>query len=122
MPVPHPEHDKRSSLRHGTYRRNDEECYLCGEQRQDREHSSGTSRPVAQTARNKFAHNALTVNEETNQVEIGRATARGSLKTTIEKVVPEDISEATAKIHDAMCALHTLVTGHELKPMWERDE
>lgn len=74
----------------------------------------------AQKARNKFAHNAITTNEETGEVTVSYATARGTLKTTTENVKLEAIVEATAKIHEAMCALHTLVTGRELKPLWDR--
>jgi len=75
---------------------------------------------AAQKARNKFAHNAIITDKDTGKVTVSFATARGSLKTTVEVVNIADIKEATAKIHEAMCALHTLVTGRELKPMWER--
>lgn len=61
------------------------------------------------------------MHEETGEVFLVTATARGSLKTTVETVNVSDIREATAKIHEAMCARHTLVTGHELKPIWERE-
>lgn len=74
----------------------------------------------AQKARNKFTHNAITTNQETGEVTVSYATARGTLKTATENVKLEAIVEATAKIHEAMCALHTLVTGRELKPLWER--
>jgi hypothetical protein len=76
---------------------------------------------TAQKARNKFAHNAIVTNEETGEVGLSYASARGgSLKTTIETVKLEAIKDATGKIHEAMCALHTLVTGRELKPIWSR--
>ena len=74
----------------------------------------------AQKIRNKFAHNAITLNEGSSDVTLGRATARGTLKTASEVVKLEDIKEATAKIHEAMCSLQTLLTGKELKPIWER--
>lgn len=76
---------------------------------------------AAQKARNRLAHNTITMLEETGEVFLATATARGSLKTTVETVNLSDIRDATAKIHEAMCALHTLVTGHELKPIWERE-
>jgi len=75
---------------------------------------------AAQKARNKYAHNAVTAHEDTGEVSVSHATARGTLKTTTEQVNLADIKEATAKIHEAMCALHTLVTGREVKPLWER--
>lgn len=75
---------------------------------------------AAQKARNKYAHNAVVAREETGEVTVSFATARGALKTTIEPVRVSDIKEATAKIHEAICALHTLVTGKAVKPLWER--
>lgn len=75
---------------------------------------------AAQKSRNKYAHNALVMDPELGQVTISYASARGSLKTKVEIVRIQDIREATAKIHEAMCSLHTLVTGHELKPLWDR--
>jgi len=75
----------------------------------------------AQKSRNKYAHNAVVTNDQTGQVEVSFASARGALKTSVEIVHLNDIKEVTAKIHEAMCALHSLVTGHEIKPMWERD-
>ena len=75
----------------------------------------------AQRSRNKYAHNAVVTNDETGQVEVSFASARGTLKTSVEIVHVNDIKEVTAKIHEAMCTLHSLVTGHPIKPMWERD-
>lgn len=76
---------------------------------------------TAQKSRNKYAHNALVMDPERGQVIISYSSARGSLKTKVEAVHLQDIREATAKIHEAMCSLHTLVTGQEVKPLWERD-
>lgn len=76
----------------------------------------------AQMARNKFAHNAITLHGDSSQVMMGIASARGTLKTGTEIVQIDDIKEATAKIHEAMCALYALVTGNEINPIWERDE
>ncbi len=75
---------------------------------------------AAQRVRNKYAHNAVITNDETGQVQVSFVSARGKLKTTIENVQLADIKEATAKIHEAMCDLHTLVTGSEIKPIWDR--
>jgi hypothetical protein len=75
----------------------------------------------AQKSRNKFAHNSIYKDQETGKVQITYASARGSFKAKIEAVNLNDIKEVTAKIHEASCALHSLITGKELKPMWERD-
>ncbi|ALS66595.1 MULTISPECIES: hypothetical protein [Pandoraea] len=74
---------------------------------------------AAQSARNKYAHNALTVNDD-GQVTISYMSARGVLKTSVELVRLADIKEATAKVHEASVALYALVTNSDLKPMWER--
>lgn len=75
----------------------------------------------AQKARNKYAHNAITTDQKTGKVMLSYASSRGgSLKTTVEEVKLHSIKEVTVKIHEAMCALHTLVTGKEIKPIWER--
>jgi len=75
----------------------------------------------AQKSRNKYAHNAVVTNDETGRVEISFASARGTLKTSVETVHLNDIKEASAKIHEATCALHSIVTGHQIKPVWARD-
>lgn len=75
---------------------------------------------AAQKSRNKYAHNAATFNEESGRVELCYASARGTLKLHTETVHLSDIKEASAKIHEALCSLHTLVTGKKLLPIWER--
>ncbi len=75
---------------------------------------------AAQKSRNKYAHNAITIDEETNEVITNSYSSRGSLKLNTEVVKIEYIQEATAKIHIAMCSLHTLITQKDMKPVWER--
>jgi len=75
---------------------------------------------AAQKARNKFAHNSIYRNEDTGKIETVYATARGSLKLHAEIVELNDLKEVTAKIHEATCSLYELVTGKEMKPLWER--
>lgn len=75
---------------------------------------------AAQKARNMFAHNGIVADEETGEVILSYASARGTLKMSVEAIKVEQIMDATAKVHEAMCALHTLLTGKVLKPIWER--
>ena len=75
----------------------------------------------AQTKRNKYMHNGIFYNEDTKRVEMAYLTARGKLKTTIEAVTVADLQDVSATIHEAMCALHELVTRKHIKPIWERD-
>ncbi|WP_158898707.1 hypothetical protein [Burkholderia sp. L27(2015)] len=74
---------------------------------------------AAQGGRNKYAHNAMSL-DENNEVHIAFLSARGAIKTTVEQVRINEIKEVTAKIHDALCALQTLITNKETKPMWAR--
>ena len=76
---------------------------------------------AAQKARNGFAHNGMSMNEETGRVETMRMSARGVLKTEVREVKVSDLRDATAKVHIASCALYSLVEGKEVKPIWERD-
>ena len=69
---------------------------------------------AAPKGRNKFAHNGLTLNEETGAVQVSYLSARGALKTKVEVVRVNDIKEVSAKIHEAMCALLSLISGYEL--------
>lgn len=73
---------------------------------------------AAQKARNKYAHNAISKDDDGNLV-VSNASARGTLKLSVEIVRINDIKEATAKIHEAGVALHNLVTGANVRPLWE---
>ncbi|VBG63372.1 hypothetical protein [Burkholderia pseudomallei] len=74
---------------------------------------------AAQAGRNKYAHNALSLDED-GLVHIAYMSARGTFKTNVEIVRVADIKEVTAKIHEAAVALHGLITNTATKPMWER--
>ena len=74
---------------------------------------------AAQGGRNKYAHNALSQDEQ-GEVSIAFMSARGTLKTTVEPVRVAEIREVTAKIHEALCALEGLIVNRAVKPMWER--
>ncbi|MCA8287598.1 hypothetical protein [Burkholderia vietnamiensis] len=74
---------------------------------------------AAQAGRNKYAHNALSLDED-GLVHIAYMSARGTFKTTVEIVRVAEIKEVTAKIHEATVALHGLITNTAVKPMWER--
>ena len=75
---------------------------------------------AAQKARNKFSHNGLTYDEETEKVSVTYATARGSLRLHMDVVHLADIKEASAKIHESLISLHALVTGVRYEPIWAR--
>ncbi len=74
----------------------------------------------AQKGRNKFMHSNLGCDPDSGKVQLSSMSARGSLKTTIETVYIKELVEISAVTHEATCALHTIITGHEIKPLWEQ--
>ncbi len=98
---------------------------LCVQKSFDFPHLAGYESVVkkieaAQKVRNKYSHNSVFLNEETGQMQTSSFSSRGTLKLNIEEVKIQDIQEASAKIHEAICALHTLITQKEVKPIWDR--
>lgn len=75
----------------------------------------------AQKARNKFAHNSIHFNEETTKMNLSTYSSRGKLKLNVEVVELSDVQEVSAKIHEALCSLHLLITQKEIKPVWDRN-
>jgi hypothetical protein len=73
----------------------------------------------AQRNRNRFMHNALSLNHETNRLELAVGSARGKLKTAVESVDLNDIKRAAMLAHTALLSLHSLVTQKSYPPMWE---
>lgn len=98
---------------------------LCEQLAPEHKHLAGYPETIkllkaAQKARNKLAHNGLSYDENAKEVGITYATARGSLKLHMETVRLADVQEASAKVHEAHVALHTLITGKRLEPVWAR--
>lgn len=75
----------------------------------------------AQKGRNKYMHNIMGFDVETGKVALSSMSARGKLKTNVEAVSLQQLKEVSAVIHEATCALHSLVTQNEIKPIWERN-
>ncbi len=63
----------------------------------------------------------MSFNSETNRIEMVSFSARGSMKMSVKPVYLNELKEVTAKIHEAMCMLYSIILGKELPPMWERD-
>jgi len=74
----------------------------------------------AQKLRNRYAHNGMSLNPDTNKVEMPVGSARGSLKVAVEMVDVSDIRRAVISIDEAQCALYKLVLGVEVAPVWKR--
>lgn len=75
----------------------------------------------SQKGRNKFMHSSLGFDPDTGKVHLSAMSARGKLKTTVEIVYIKELIEISAVTHEATCALHTIITGNEIKPLWERN-
>ena len=76
---------------------------------------------AAQKKRNRFMHNGISHQPETNQFVLASGSARGKLKTSVDPVTPEDIRIAAEEVHLAMLALYKLVLQVSLKPRWAKD-
>lgn len=75
---------------------------------------------TAQTARNRYIHNGMHMDEQTASVHMAVGSARGTLKVSVDTVGIADIREAAIAIHEAMRALYKLVPGRSIPPIWER--
>ena len=73
----------------------------------------------AQKSRNRYLHNGMSLNEETGNVEMVIASARGKLKTAVEIVTIDVLKSIPVEINSALRSLHYLVTGKQIPPIWE---
>ncbi len=74
----------------------------------------------AQTARNRFVHHTMGVNQDTGKAQMAIGSARGILKVAVEDIDLADIRRAAMTIHEAMLALYKLVLRRAIAPVWER--
>jgi hypothetical protein len=74
----------------------------------------------AQKRRNRFMHTAMSENPDTGDIEMGIGSARGTLKTSIEKVRIADIRRAVIETSEAMAALYKLVLQRDVEPAWKQ--
>ncbi len=74
----------------------------------------------AQKARNKYMHNGIIFNPTTGNTEMPQMSARGKLKTQVEKVEIADIKRATMEIDEAQVSLYKLILGVDMEPTWKR--
>lgn len=75
----------------------------------------------AQKGRNKFIHSSFSCDPDTGKVQLAAMSARGTLRTTVHAVYIKELISVSAVTHEASCALHTIITGKEIKPLWERN-
>ncbi|MGD8419788.1 MAG: hypothetical protein PVJ78_05115, partial [Gammaproteobacteria bacterium] len=73
---------------------------------------------VAQRPRNKFVHDSLVSSEDGDYLELPVATARGKLKTDVQKVKLTHSKRTTVGISTARRALYKVVFQKDLPPPW----
>jgi hypothetical protein len=98
---------------------------LCEELKSEHPHLSSHKEVVAklksaQTARNRYAHNGIVHDPETDAYVLPQASARGKVKFTIEPLTVQEVHNAAKEVHLAMLSLYKLVLKREMKPVWER--
>ena len=74
----------------------------------------------AQKERNKFVHNSIGPDEQSAEIVMASGSARGSLKTQVQKIRVSDIRRATIAIHEAQLSLYKLVFERDIEPVWEK--
>ncbi len=75
----------------------------------------------AQKRRNRYIHNGITYNKETQQYEMPQGSARGKLKTRVEAVTKTDLKRAIIAIDEANRSLYKLILQKELPPAWQKN-
>lgn len=75
---------------------------------------------AAQTLRNRFLHNGLSLDEASGEVGIALGSARGTLKVGVHKITLADVRRCTIAVHEAQLALYKLVLGRDISPIWTR--
>lgn len=75
----------------------------------------------AQSNRNKYAHNGVTFDSETNQYVLSQGSARGKVKFSVEAVTVDDIHKVSKEIHEAQLSLYELVLKRQITPVWNRE-
>jgi len=73
----------------------------------------------AQKARNRFVHNGAFFDEETGSYRMAVGSARGTIKTRVDRVSIEDVKRACVQIDEANRAFYKLVLKRALPPAWQ---
>ena len=71
----------------------------------------------AQKTRNKYAHSAMYLDQETGEIVILQASSRGKLKTSIGTFDITDIKMGIIEIYEAQAALYKIIMGKDLPPV-----
>lgn len=75
---------------------------------------------AAQKGRNRFLHNPISKNLETQKFELVIGSARGKVKTSVAELSLMDIRRVSIDIDKANCELYRLVLGVKLPTILER--
>jgi hypothetical protein len=77
---------------------------------------------TAQKLRNRYMHDAMGKDEASGKVNIGSASARGTLKFSNADVKLVDLRRVSMAIHQALLDLYKLVLQRDIPPIWDRDK
>lgn len=72
----------------------------------------------AQKIRNKFIHNAISFDPNSGSFKLAKASARQTIKASVEDITFEDIHKGCRELHAAHLALHDLIYGVKSDPVW----
>ena len=75
---------------------------------------------AAQKQRNRYLHNGMSFNPESDRIVMAQGSARGKFKTNIEPVDIADIRRAVIAIDEAQISLYNLVLQGNAEPVWKR--
>lgn len=75
---------------------------------------------AAQSGRNKIVHNGISQNPDTDSFEMALGSARGKIKTDVQKVTLSDLRLISIEIDRASCELFELITGVKIPTVLER--
>ena len=75
---------------------------------------------AAQKKRNRLVHNTITLDEKSGAILMASGSARGSLKTAVEKLSIANIRRASISASEAQNSLYKLVLGVDYGPAWKR--
>lgn len=73
-----------------------------------------------QLMRNRYMHNTLLFDSESDHVTVSSLSARGKLLPRVDSITIEELRKLSAQIHLVMLDLHELLTQKKYSPIWEK--
>ncbi|MGN5224075.1 hypothetical protein [Aeromonas veronii] len=77
---------------------------------------------AAQTNRNRFAHNSISLGIDNKTYVLSQGSARGKVKFSVTPITVDDIHAVSKEIHEANLALYKLVLKKDVPPIWSKNK